>query len=82
MRRFDAFHRNIIDTFLLINKVTSVLTPKRLALLKSLRPHGPLSIRALSKQLERDYKNVHTQVLFQQRRSVFSSKHQETLTIT
>jgi predicted transcriptional regulator len=38
----------------------SVLTPKRLALLKSLRQHGPMSVRALAKHLERDYKNVHT----------------------
>jgi predicted transcriptional regulator len=37
----------------------SVLTPKRLALLRSLRQHGPLSVRTLAKQLERDYKNVH-----------------------
>ena len=37
----------------------SVLTPKRLELLRSLRQHGPLSVRALAKQLKRDYKNVH-----------------------
>ena len=40
-------------------KLLSVLTPKRLALLRTLRQHGPLSVRALAKQLERDYKNVH-----------------------
>jgi len=39
--------------------LASVLTPKRLELMKTLRQHGPLSVRALSKQLERDYKNVH-----------------------
>lgn len=27
--------------------------------MKTLRQHGPLSVRALAKQLERDYKNVH-----------------------
>ncbi len=39
--------------------LASVLTPKRLELLKVLRQQGPLSVRALSKALERDYKNVH-----------------------
>jgi predicted transcriptional regulator len=40
-------------------RLASVLTPKRLELLKILRQQGPLSVRALSKTLERDYKNVH-----------------------
>ncbi len=35
------------------------LTPKRLAMLRALRQHGPLSVRALAKHLERDDKNVH-----------------------
>ncbi len=38
----------------------SVLTPRRLELLKYLRKKGPLSVRALAQDLERDYKNVHT----------------------
>ena len=38
----------------------SILTPCRLEILKKLRQQGPLSIRALSKNLERDYKNVHS----------------------
>lgn len=49
-------HLNFEDFSMLL----SVLTPKRLALLRSLRQHGPLSVRALAKQLERDYKNVHS----------------------
>jgi len=49
-------HLNFEDFAML----ASVLTPKRLALMKTLRQQGPLSVRALSKQLERDYKNVHT----------------------
>jgi len=48
-------HLNFEDFAML----ASVLTPKRLELMKTLRQHGPLSVRALSKQLERDYKNVH-----------------------
>ena len=51
-------HLNFEDFAMLL----SVLTPKRLAMLRSLRQHGPLSVRALAKQLERDYKNVHADV--------------------
>ena len=38
------------------------LTPGRWALLKKLHANGPMSIRALAKDLDRDYKNVHTDV--------------------
>lgn len=38
------------------------LSPKRFELLKRLREFGPLSIRKLSTELHRDYKNVHTDV--------------------
>ncbi|RLA18580.1 MAG: hypothetical protein DRR06_19680 [Gammaproteobacteria bacterium] len=38
----------------------AILTPCRLEALKTLRQHGPLSIRALAKKLGRDYKNVHS----------------------
>lgn len=38
------------------------LTPARWALLDRLREAGPLSIYELAKRLERDYKNVHTDV--------------------
>ncbi len=37
----------------------SVLTPRRLEMLKTLHSTGPLSVRALSRELGRDYKNVH-----------------------
>ncbi|MGH8587578.1 MAG: hypothetical protein ACREWE_15815 [Gammaproteobacteria bacterium] len=39
------------------------LTPRRFELLKQLRETGSTSIRALSKALGRDYKNVHTDVV-------------------
>jgi len=48
-------HLNFEDFAML----AAVLTPKRLELMKALRQNGPLSIRALAKQLSRDYKNVH-----------------------
>jgi len=38
------------------------LTPARWELLVALRKEGPMSVRALSKHLGRDYKNVHTEV--------------------
>ena len=38
------------------------LTPARWALMEKLRAEGPLSIYELAKKLERDYKNVHTDV--------------------
>ena len=38
------------------------LTPARWELLDRLRQAGPLSIYQLAKRLERDYKNVHTDV--------------------
>ena len=38
------------------------LTPARWELLERLRDAGPLSIYELAKRLERDYKNVHTDV--------------------
>jgi predicted transcriptional regulator len=38
------------------------LSPARFHLLKELRSAGPLSIYELAKRLQRDYKNVHTDV--------------------
>ena len=48
-------HLNFED----LETLVSVLTAKRLELLKTLRKQGPTSVRALSIALERDYKNVH-----------------------
>ena len=42
--------------------LTKSLTPARWDLLKRLKTAGPLTIFALAKLLERDYKNVHTDV--------------------
>jgi predicted transcriptional regulator len=38
------------------------LTPARWVLLERLRADGPLSVYELAKRLQRDYKNVHTDV--------------------
>jgi predicted transcriptional regulator len=38
------------------------LTPARWALVERLKKDGPLSVYQLAKRLERDYKNVHTDV--------------------
>lgn len=39
------------------------LTPLRWQLLEQLAAEGPLSVYALAKRLQRDYKNVHTDVV-------------------
>ena len=43
-------------------QLVQALSPARWALLEALRRSGPLSIYELAKRLERDYKNVHTDV--------------------
>ncbi len=42
--------------------LAKTLSPARWALLQKLHGDGPLSIYELAKRLERDYKNVHTDV--------------------
>ena len=42
--------------------LTKTLSPARWALLQDLKEKGPCSIYELAKRLERDYKNVHTDV--------------------
>ena len=41
-------------------ELISTLTPKRWELIERLHHDGPMSIYALAKVLQRDYKNVHT----------------------
>jgi predicted transcriptional regulator len=50
-------------TFVTLESLVSVMSPKRLELLRALRASGPSSIRALSTALARDYKSVHTDVV-------------------
>ena len=42
--------------------LTSTLTPARWTLIERLAKEGPVSIYQLAKRLQRDYKNVHTDV--------------------
>ena len=42
--------------------LTKTLSPARWALLQDLKEKGPCSIYELAQRLERDYKNVHTDV--------------------
>ena len=51
-------HLNFEDLRMLL----SILTPRRLEILQTLRQKSLSSVRALSKNLERDYKNVHADV--------------------
>ena len=50
------------------------LTPRRMALLKTLHTIGPVSVRALSKELGRDYKNVHTDIQLLERIGLVTRK--------
>ena len=45
-----------------LNTLLKILTSGRWVLLKTLRKNGPMSVRALSKEIGRNYKNVHTDV--------------------
>ncbi|MBW1780943.1 MAG: MarR family transcriptional regulator [Deltaproteobacteria bacterium] len=45
-----------------LETLLKTLTTGRWVLLKKLRTSGPLSVRALAKELGRDYKNVHTDI--------------------
>jgi predicted transcriptional regulator len=70
-RRFvDAWHRaekgesvnenNL--TFYSLETLLSTLTPKRMALLKTVHRTGKTTIKALAESVGRDYKNVHQDV--------------------
>ena len=70
-RFIDAWHRaeegqintpEIHMNFEDLPALLSLLTPKRLELLKQLRQTGKTSVRSLSTALGRDYKNVHSDV--------------------
>lgn len=49
-------------TFLSLDSFVSVMSPKRVELLRALRRVGPSSVRALAGQVGRDYKSVHSDV--------------------
>lgn len=49
-------------SFVTYEQFTAALTDKRMEMLSVLKGQGPLSIRALSKALSRDYKSVHGDV--------------------
>ena len=42
-----------------LSALLRALTPRRLEALKTMHDKGPMSVRALAKDLGRDYKNVH-----------------------
>jgi predicted transcriptional regulator len=45
-----------------LSMLLKVFSPKRMELLQTVRAAGPISVRKLSHELKRDYKNVHTDV--------------------
>jgi predicted transcriptional regulator len=58
-QKIEAEHRLYFEN---LETLLKTLTTGRWVLLKILRTNGPMSIRALANELERDYKNVHTDV--------------------
>lgn len=50
-------------TFLDLKTLLATLTGKRLELLRCLRQHGELSVKALADALKRNYKNVYMDML-------------------
>jgi predicted transcriptional regulator len=60
--RGEKVERQDLLTFDDLETLLGILTPARWSLLRRLRREGPMSVRALSKLLTRDYKNVHTDV--------------------
>ena len=57
--KMKAEHRLYFEN---LETLLKTLTQGRWILLKTLRIKGPMSVRALAKELGRDYKNVHTDV--------------------
>lgn len=57
--RLKAEQRLVFEN---LETLLKTLTQGRWVLLKTLRAKGPISVRALAKELGRDYKNVHTDV--------------------
>jgi predicted transcriptional regulator len=62
VERGEAIERQEILTFNDLETLLRTLTPVRWTLLRRLRQEGSMSVRALSKLLDRDYKNVHSDV--------------------
>lgn len=49
--------------FATMDQILGVLTPNRWKLIQTLHKAGPMSIRALAKLLERDYRGVHADIV-------------------
>ena len=60
--RGETAHEKHRLYFANLEVLLKTLTPGRWTLLKKLHANGPMSIRALAKDLGRDYKNVYTDV--------------------
>lgn len=60
--RGEAVEPQDTITFLTWSSLASVMTDKRLELLRHLNEHPTVSIRALARNLGRDYKRVHEDV--------------------
>jgi len=64
-----------------LQTLLKVLTPRRLELLKKLYHQRPMSIRALSKYLDRDYKNVYQDIQALEQAGLVSRTSAQTLSV-
>lgn len=62
IERGETVERHECVTFDDLETLLRTLTPSRWTLLRRLRREGPMTVRVLAKALERDYKNVYTDV--------------------
>ena len=76
--RETEVHLNFEDLSMLL----SILTPRRLEVLKTLRQGSLSSVRALSKKLGRDYKNVHVDVQALENVGLLERKEEGTLQVS
>ena len=60
--RGDKVKPHFSVNFEQIGQMLAAFTPKRWELIAALRKAGPLTVAELARRLDRDYKNVHTDV--------------------
>jgi predicted transcriptional regulator len=77
-QRFRPFR---ILSFRDLPRLLKTLTPARWELLERLAAEGPLSVYQLAKRLERNYKNVHTDVAALVGLGLIEKKHRSAIAV-
>lgn len=73
-------HRHML-TFEDMKTFLRVVTPRRWALLRVLRSEGAMSVRALARKLQRDYRNVHADVAVLERAGLLERARDKRLVV-